>query len=481
MSRPTDIAALSPPSPETIARLVEVVGPSHAIMEPSDQVPYLREWRDRYIGTTPVVLRPGSTEEVARILAICNEARVGVVPQAGNTGLVGGQIPFEDGRDVVLSVGRLNRVRHADPSGQSLIVEAGVTLANVQKAAEDAGRLFPLSLAAEGSAQIGGNLATNAGGVGVLAYGNARSLVLGLEVVLADGRIWQSLKTLKKDNTGYDLRDLFIGSEGTLGVITAAALKLYARPAEKATAFAALDDLDAVLELFKRAEQTAGAHLTAFEFICRTGVEIGVRHVPGVRSPFAEIPPWSVLIEISSGEADGRAAALIETVLGDAIEAGIVVDAAIAQSIQQARDFWRLREEMSDAQKHEGGSIKHDVSVGISKMPEFIRRADALIEKLCPGARPVPFGHFGDGNVHYNVSQPIGMDKQAYLARWDEIAEAVHELIVEMGGSISAEHGVGRMKRGELVRFKSAVEIDMLRSIKHALDPVGILNPGKVV
>ncbi|MBL8565025.1 MAG: FAD-binding oxidoreductase [Hyphomicrobiaceae bacterium] len=481
MSRPTDIAALSPPSPETITRLVEVVGPSHAITDPVDQVSYLREWRDRYVGKTPLVLRPGSTEEVARILAICHEARVGVVPQAGNTGLVGGQIPFEDGRDVVLSVGRLNRIRHVDASGQSLIVEAGVTLANVQKAAEDAGRLFPLSLAAEGSAQIGGNLATNAGGVGVLAYGNARSLVLGLEVVLADGRIWQSLKTLKKDNTGYDLRDLFIGSEGTLGVITAAALKLYARPAEKATAFAALDDLDAVLELFKRAEQTAGAHLTAFEFICRTGVEIGIRHVPGVRSPFAEIPPWSVLIEISSGEADGRAATLIETVLGDAIEAGIVVDAAIAQSLQQARDFWRLREEMSDAQKHEGGSIKHDVSVGISKMPEFIRRADALVEKLCPGARPVPFGHFGDGNVHYNVSQPIGMDKAAYLARWDEIAEAVHELVVEMEGSISAEHGVGRMKRGELVRFKSAVEIDMLRAIKRAFDPVGILNPGKLV
>ncbi len=481
MTRPTDLEPLAAPTPEVIARLVDVVGPTYAVTDAQDQVPYLREWRDRYIGKTPLVLRPGSTEEVARILAICNEARVGVVPQAGNTGLVGGQIPFEDGRDVVLSVGRLNRIRSVDPAGQTLIAEAGVTLANVQKAADDIGRLFPLSLAAEGSCQIGGNLATNAGGVNVLAYGNARSLVLGLEVVLADGRIWQSLKTLKKDNTGYDLRDLFVGSEGTLGVITAAALKLFTKPAEKATAFAALENLDQVLELFKRAETAAGASLTAFEFICRTGVEIGVRHVPGVRAPFADIPPWSVLLEISSGEADGRAMETMERLLGDAIEGGIVFDAAIAQSIQQARDFWKLREEMSDAQKHEGGSIKHDVSVAISKMPEFVARADALIARLCPGARPVPFGHFGDGNVHYNVSQPVGMDKAAYLARWDEIAEAVHELVVEMGGSISAEHGVGRMKRGELVRFKSAVEIDMLRSIKRALDPAGILNPGKVV
>ncbi len=481
MTRPTDLEPLAAPTPEVIARLVDVVGPTYAVTDAQDQVPYLREWRDRYIGKTPLVLRPGSTEEVARILAICNEARVGVVPQAGNTGLVGGQIPFEDGRDVVLSVGRLNRIRSVDPAGQTLIAEAGVTLANVQKAADDIGRLFPLSLAAEGSCQIGGNLATNAGGVNVLAYGNARSLVLGLEVVLADGRIWQSLKTLKKDNTGYDLRDLFVGSEGTLGVITASALKLFTKPAEKATAFAALENLDQVLELFKRAETAAGASLTAFEFICRTGVEIGVKHVPGVRAPFADIPPWSVLLEISSGEADGRAMETMERLLGDAIEGGIVFDAAIAQSIQQARDFWKLREEMSDAQKHEGGSIKHDVSVAISKMPEFVARADALIARLCPGARPVPFGHFGDGNVHYNVSQPIGMDKAAYLARWDEIAEAVHELVVEMGGSISAEHGVGRMKRAELVRFKSAVEIDMLRSIKRALDPVGILNPGKVV
>ncbi|MCB1505377.1 MAG: FAD-binding oxidoreductase [Hyphomicrobiaceae bacterium] len=481
MSRPTDSPQFEAPSPELIARFTEIVGPAYALIDATAQAPFLKEWRDRYVGRTPLVLRPGSVEEISRILALANEARIGIVPQAGNTGLVGGQIPYEDGRDIVLSVARLNKIRHVDPLGQSMIAEAGATLDSVQQAAEEAGRLFPLSLAAEGSCQIGGNLATNAGGVNVLAYGNARALVLGLEVVLADGRVWSSLKTLKKDNTGYDLKDLFIGSEGTLGIITAAALKLFARPAEKATAFAALEDLDQVLELFKRAEAVAGSHLTAFEFICKTGVEIGVRHVEGVRSPFAEIPQWSVLIEISAHEADGRAGETLEQLLGDAIEAGIVVDAAIAQSLQQAKDFWRLREEMSDAQKHEGGSIKHDVSVAPSAMPEFIRRANEVVGKLCPGARPVPFGHFGDGNVHYNISQPVGMDKAAYLARWEEIAAAVHALVVEMQGSISAEHGIGRMKREELAHLKSAVEMEMMRAIKSALDPRGILNPGKVV
>lgn len=481
MTRPADCPPLTEPTEGLIHRFIAIVGPLHAITDPGAQAPYLREWRDRYVGRTPLVLRPGSTAEVSQILALANDARVGIVPQAGNTGLVGGQIPFEDGRDIVLSVGRLNRIRNVDPAGQTLIAEAGVTLARVQQAAEGIGRLFPLSLAAEGSCQIGGNLATNAGGVNVLAYGNARAQVLGLEAVLADGRIWSSLKTLKKDNTGYDLKDLFIGSEGTLGIITAAALKLYAKPAEKATAFAALDNLQSVLDLFKRAEAIAGAHLTAFEFICRTGVEIGVKHVEGVRSPFAAIPPWSVLIEISSPDADGRAAETLERLLGEAIEAGSVGDAVIAASLQQAKDFWRLREEMSDAQKHEGGSIKHDVSVTVSDMPQFIRRANELVERMCRGARPVPFGHFGDGNVHYNITQPIGMDKAAYLARWDEIAAAVHGLVVDMGGSISAEHGIGRMKREELRHVKSAVEMDMMRTIKHALDPNGILNPGKVV
>ncbi|MCB1519618.1 MAG: FAD-binding oxidoreductase [Hyphomicrobiaceae bacterium] len=481
MSRPASAPSLAVPDANLIQRFAEIVGPGHALTDAGEQAAYLREWRDRYVGTTPLVLRPGSTEEVSRILALANEARVGIVPQAGNTGLVGGQIPFEDGRDIVLSVARLNRIRARDAAGQTLVAEAGVTLADVQRAADEAGRLFPLSLAAEGSCQIGGNLATNAGGVNVLAYGNARQLVMGLEVVLADGRIWSSLKALKKDNTGYDLRDLFIGSEGTLGIITAATLRLFHRPAEKATAFVAADDLDQVLELFKRAEATAGGQLTAFEFIAARGVEICVRHVPGVRQPFAETPNWSVLVEISSPEEDGRAAAMLEGLLAGAIEDGIATDAVIAQSLQQAKEFWRLREEMSDAQKHEGGSIKHDVSVTVSRMPEFIRRADAIVETLCPGARPVPFGHFGDGNVHYNVTQPAGMEKARYLDLWEDMQAAVHALVVDMDGSISAEHGIGRMKRDELLHVKSTVEMDLMRAIKRAFDPHQILNPGKVL
>lgn len=481
MTRPTDLPPLNTPTPELISQFTNIVGPAHALVEAGAQAAYLREWRDRYVGKTALVLRPGTAEEVSKILALANEARVGIVPQAGNTGLVGGQIPYEDGRDIVLSVARLNKVRDIDAAGQSVTADAGITLANLQNVAEGAGRLFPLSLASEGTCQIGGNLATNAGGVNVLAYGNMRALTLGLEVVTADGRIWSSLKTLKKDNTGYDLKDLFIGSEGTLGIITAASLKLFSPPAEKATAFCALGNIDNVLEFFKRAEAAAGPYLTAFEFICQSGVEIAVRHVEGVRNPFGDIAPWSVLIEISSPEADGRANAVLEGLLGEAIEDGIVADAAIAQTIQQAKDFWRLREEMSDAQKYEGGSIKHDISVAPAKIPDFIGRANALVEKLCPGARPIPFGHFGDGNVHYNITQPRAMDKAAFLARWEEISTAVHTLVAEMDGSISAEHGIGRMKRTELARIKSPVELDMMRAIKRALDPNGILNPGKVV
>ena len=481
MTRPTDLQPLNAPTPEVIAQFTNIVGPTNALVESGAQAAYLREWRDRYVGKTALVLRPGTVREVAEILSLANETRVGIVPQAGNTGLVGGQIPYEDGNDIVLSVARLSRVREIDAAGQSITVEAGITLAHLQSIAEGAGRLFPLSLASEGTCQIGGNLATNAGGVNVLAYGNMRALTLGLEVVTAEGRIWSSLKTLKKDNTGYDLKDLFIGSEGTLGVITAASLRLFARPAEKATAFCALDNLDKVLEFFARAEVAAGPYLTAFEFISRAGMEIAVQHVEGARNPFHDIAPWSVLIEISSPEADGRAEAVMESFLSKAIESGIVADAAIANTIQHANDFWRVREEMSDAQKFEGGSIKHDISVAPAQIPDFIGRANAIVEKLCPGARPVPFGHFGDGNVHYNISQPRDMDKAAFLDKWEEIASAVHGLVADMGGSISAEHGIGRMKRADLVRYKSPVEMEMMRSIKHALDPNGIMNPGKVV
>jgi FAD/FMN-containing dehydrogenase len=472
---------LNAPSPELLARLSAIVGLGHAITDPADQGPYLREWRDLYTGRTPVVLRPGSSAEVSAILAACHAARVAVVPQGGNTGLVGGQIPHENGGQIVLSLTRMARIRHVDPAGVFMVAEAGVTLLAAQEAAERAGRLFPLSLASEGSCQIGGVMATNAGGVQVLAYGNARNLAMGLEVVLADGRVIEGLRALKKDNTGYDLKDLFIGSEGTLGVITAVTLKLLPRPAETATAFVALSDIEAVAALFAQAERASGSNLTAFEFLDRTGLEMVLRHADGTRDPFAVPHPWYVLMDISGGRADGSAGAMLEALLGDAAESGTIVDAVIAGSLAQRAALWKLREALSEAQKPEGGSIKHDISVPVSSIPEFIRKAAPLVQRVCPDARPVPFGHFGDGNVHYNVSQPVGMDKASYLALWSPMADAVHGLVHDMSGSISAEHGIGRLKRHDLPRYKSAPELWAMRAIKAALDPNGILNPGKVL
>ena len=464
-----------------ILRFTEIVGAANALTRADDQAAYLREWRDLYIGKTPVVLRPGSTEEVSRILALAHAEGVAIVPQAGNTGLVGGQIPSTEGNEIVLSVSRLNKVRNVDAAGGTFVLEAGVTLLEAQQIAEKAGRLFPLSLASEGSAQIGGVLATNAGGTAVLAYGNARNLALGLEVVLANGEIWNGLRTLKKDNTGYDLRDLFIGSEGTLGIITAASLKLFPRPAEQAMAVVALESPGHALRLFRRTEDSAGSGLTAFEFWSATALQFVLSYMPGTRDPFSQCHPWYALIEISSGETGGRAAAQMEQMLVKASEDEIILDAALASSIQQSRDFWKLRECLSEAQKGAGGSIKHDISVPVARIPEFLNRAAHVVEKVCPGARPVPFGHFGDGNLHYNVSQPLGMDREKYLAQWHDMSRAVHTLVAEMDGSISAEHGIGQLKREELKLFKSPVEIEMMRGIKRALDPRGVLNPGKIL
>jgi FAD/FMN-containing dehydrogenase len=464
-----------------LERFAGIVGAAHTLTCTEDQAGYLREWRDLYVGKALAVLRPGSTDEVSRILALANEHGVGVVPQGGNTGLVGGQIPSTHGDEIVLSLSRLKKVRAVDADGGTMIVEAGVTLSEAQSVAEKAGRLFPLSLASEGSAQIGGVLATNAGGTAVLAYGNARNLCLGLEAVLADGRVWHGLRTLKKDNTGYDLRDLLIGSEGTLGFITAAALKMLPRPAEVATAIVALENPEAALKLFRLAEETAGSTLTAFEFWARLPMQFALEHMPNMRDPFAAKHPWYALLEISSGAKGGGAASALEAMLTSASEKELVRDAVLAASLQQARDFWALRESMSEAQKGAGGSIKHDISVPVARIPEFLKRAAPVVEKICPGARPVPFGHFGDGNLHYNVSQPEGMDKAGYLALWEPMSDAVHGLVADMDGSISAEHGIGQMKREALMRFKSPVELDMMRSIKRALDPKGILNPGKVL
>lgn len=474
-SAPPPIAA---PSPETLARFVAIIGEKYALTDPAAMEPYLKEWRRLYHGKTPLILKPGNTEDVSRILALANETGTAIVPQGGNTGLVGGQIPF--GNEIVVSLERLNRIRAADPRGNVLIAEAGVTLASAQKAAEEVGRLFPLSIASEGSCQIGGNLATNAGGLQVLAYGNARAQVLGLEVVLADGRVWNGLRALRKDNTGYDLRDLFIGSEGTLGIITAAVLRLLPPPKSKATAIAGFASLEHAARFFDLAYETGAGELTAFELMPRIGIEFVLRHVEGARDPLGQPHPWYALIELASQRAD-EAPMRAEALLTQAVEAEIIADAVLAASLAQAAGFWRLREMLSEVQLHEGGSIKSDVSVPVADLPVFLSRAMDAVKAIMPDCRPVPFGHYGDGNIHFNVSQPVGADKTAFLARWPEFSGAVNAIVLELGGSISAEHGIGRQKRDLLRQVKSPLEMELMRKIKALFDPRGILNPGKLL
>jgi FAD/FMN-containing dehydrogenase len=465
-------------APGTIARLKDAAGPKGWNDDANEIAPHLVEWRGKYQGRSPLLLKPDSTERVSKILAICNETRTPIVPQGGNTGLVGGQIPFDG--EVLLSLSRMNRVRHVDAAGMSLIVDAGVTLAAAQKAADDADRLFPLSLASEGSATIGGNISTNAGGVNVLRYGSARDLVLGIEAVLADGRVLDSLRTLRKDNTGYDLKQIFIGSEGTLGIVTGIALKLFPKPRERATAFIAVHDPQAAIDLLSRLQEATGGMLSGFELMPRLGLEFVLAHVPGTTDPLSKPSPWYVLAEASGG-AHTDLQASMERALEAASGAGLVTDAALVQNETQRAAFWKLREAMSEAQKPEGGSIKHDVSVPIKDIPAFLREGIAAVETLVPGVRPVPFGHLGDGNIHFNFSVPKGADNAAFLARWEEIQHAVHAIVRRYGGSISAEHGVGVMKRDEIAATKSPVEIELMRALKRTLDPNNILNPGKVV
>lgn len=464
--------------PDLVSRFAAIVGANHAITDPLEQEGYLVEERGLYHGRTAAVLRPGSVEEVSAILTLANETGTPIVPQGGNTGLVGGQIPFDG--EIVLSLRRLDRLREIDVVSNTMTCEAGMLLATVQDAAAKVDRFFPLSLGSEGSCTIGGNLATNAGGIAALAYGLARDLVLGLEVVLADGRIWHGLNKLKKDNTGYDLKDLFIGAEGTLGVITAAVLKLFPAPTTVETAFAGVPSLDAALDLFALTQEMTGGATKSFELIGRLPIAFALRHGPGLRDPLAAPYPWYVLVELTASRR-GNLRDTLEEVLTTALERGLIGDAAIADSLDQRRAFWRLREFIVEAQKLEGGSIKHDISVPIAAVPEFITQADAAVEALVPGARPVPFGHLGDGNIHYNVSQPVGADKEAYLARWQEMNDCVHAVVRKLGGSISAEHGIGRLKREDLVRVKDPVALDLMRALKRTLDPKGILNPGKVV
>jgi FAD/FMN-containing dehydrogenase len=479
----TELAAATlSPKPQLDADLIDrfaaIVGARHAITQAAEIAPYISEERGLYHGASPLVLRPGSTEEVAAILRLANETKSPIVPQGGNTGLVGGQTPLHG--EIVLSLKRLDRVREVDAVAGTMTCEAGVILAHAQEAAAAAGRLFPLSLGAEGSCTIGGNLSTNAGGTGALAYGVARELVLGLEVVLADGRIMRNLRKLKKDNTGYDLRHLFIGAEGTLGVITAAVLKLFPRPRSVETAFIGLPSPHAALALFDLANARAGGTVTGFELMPRIALEFAVRHAPVCRDPLAEPHPWYVLIELSSQAREGLRAT-IEEILAGGAEQGLVTDATIAASLEQAKAFWLTRHHIADTQKYEGGSIKHDVSVPVTAVPDFIVEASAAVEAMIPGCRPCPFGHLGDGNIHFNISQPVGADKAAFLARWDEVNAAVFAIVARHGGSISAEHGIGVMKRDLLPGVKDPVALSLMRGFKRMLDPNGILNPGKVL
>ena len=462
-------------------RLTEIVGAAGVLTEPADMAPFLVDERARYRGATPAVVRPATTEEVARIVALCAAEKIPIVPQGGNTGLCGGATPNASGRELVVSLARLNRVREVDPLNYTITVEAGVILADVQKAAAEADRLFPLSLGGEGTARIGGNLSTNAGGTGVLRYGNARDLALGLEVVLPDGRVWDGLSALRKDNTGYDLKHLFIGAEGTLGIITAAVLKLFPRPHAVETALVALDDPAAAVALLARARAATGDRVTAFELILRLPFELVLAEIPGTRDPFAERHPCYVLAELSAGAGEDDARGRMESLLAAAMEDGLVRDAVIAESGAQAADFWKLRETIPEAQKLDGASIKHDISVPVSRIPVFMEEAAAAAVAAVDGVRVCAFGHVGDGNLHFNMNQPVGGDPAAFLEREDELNTIVHDAASRHGGSISAEHGIGQLKREALIHYKPAVAIELMRRIKAALDPDNLMNPGKVL
>jgi FAD/FMN-containing dehydrogenase len=468
------VDAMTPPHPvDALSRLKAALGPEGWSDDPSRLEPRLSEWRGRWRGSTPLLVLPRSTEEVATIVSICAEAGVPITPQGGNTGLVGGQIPEGE---VLLSTERLRAVRDVNPADDAMVVEAGVTLLEAQQAAEAKGRLFPLSLAAEGTATIGGNISTNAGGVAVLRYGVMRDLVLGLEAVLPNGEVFRGLKRLRKDNTGYDLKQLLIGAEGTLGVITAASLKLFPIMRSRATAVVGLESPARAVELLQRAKAETGGGVDAFELMSRTGVDFVLKNIPETRDPLPAAYPWTVLMELASGE-PGAAEAAMERILAAALDEGLILDAAVAQNEQQVKDFWRVREDQSAGQKPEGAGWKHDISVPVSRIAAFIAEADAAMERFHPGVRIAAFGHVGDGNVHYDVLQPSGADAAAFSARRDEASRIVHDIVARHEGSISAEHGLGRMKSAEALRYKSPVEVEAMRAIRRALDPKKIMNP----
>lgn len=459
----------------------ELIGSQHVLTDDTDKSAYLTDWRQRFTGRALAVMRPGTTEETAGLVKLCKQWQVPIVPQGGNTGLVLGSVPDASGTAIVLSLKRMNRIRAVDPLNNTMTVEAGCILQNLQTAAMEADRLFPLSLAAEGSCTIGGNLAVNAGGTAVLRYGSARDLCLGLEVVTADGDIWSGLRGLRKDNTGYDLRDLYIGAEGTLGIITAAVLKLFPRPKAQLTALAALQTPAQALELLEIAQSRCGASLTGFELMSEICLKLVRKHFPQLAHPFAAEYPQYVLMELSDSESEAHANDMLEDLVGDALERGTIEDAVVSTSLAQSKALWNLREHISLAQAQEGKNIKHDVSIPISAIGDFIASTDALLQQRFPGCRMVTFGHLGDGNLHYNVSAPVDSSDAAFIKQQPAVNELVHDSVDRFGGSISAEHGLGALKRDEIRRYKSKTELQLMRTLKKALDPHGLMNPGKVL
>jgi FAD/FMN-containing dehydrogenase len=458
-----------------------VVGEQNVLTSESDMAGYVTEWRRRLAGRALAVVRPASTDEVAAIVQLCNTHRVPVVPQGGNTGLVLGSVPDDSGTAIVLSLNRMNKVRAVDQINNTITVEAGCILAQVQAVAVECNRLFPLSLAAEGSCTIGGNLSTNAGGTAVLRYGNARDLCLGLEVVTPQGEIWNGLRGLRKDNTGYDLRDLYIGAEGTLGVITAAVMKLFPQPKARLTALAAMQSPAAALTLLSMAQSACGSALTGFELMSRFCLELVARHFPQLPMPFADPYPQYVLLELSDSESEEHAMAMFEALITRALEEDVIQDAVVASSLAQSKSLWNLREHIPMAQMEEGLNIKHDISVPISRIGDFIEQTDRLLQKHYPGTRPVNFGHLGDGNLHYNLSPAVAASDRDFLENVHDVNQLVHDSVHKFGGSISAEHGLGAQKREEIRQYKSPVEMKLMESIKQALDPLNIMNPGKVL
>ncbi len=466
---------------EVIERFKSAIGAAGVVDGASDMAAYLTDERRLFNGKASAVLRPASTEEVAKIVSICAENGVGIVPQGGNTGLCGGSVPDDSGTQVVLSLSRMNRIRDLDPVNYTLTAEAGCVLADIQSAAREADRFFPLSLAAEGSCQIGGNLSTNAGGITVLRYGNAKELVLGLEVVLPDGKIWNGLRRLRKDNTGYDMKQVFLGSEGTLGIITAAVLKLFPLPKETCTAMISFRDPAAATELLSKLRETSGDTVTSFEYIHRQCMDLVIRHMPGQTDPFDHRYDHYALVELSASRAEAGLDQILESVCAEGFESGALLDAVVASSESQRQQLWALREAIPEAQKHAGVCIKHDVSVPVSRVPEFLERGTKLLNDCYHEAPVIAFGHMGDGNIHFNLQQPEGEDPDVFMKEAPRITKLVHDLAIEFEGSFSAEHGIGALKRKDLYGYKSDVEIAMMKSLKQALDPKGIMNPGKVI